>query len=60
MPPKGKASFDLVLTADACIPVAAFAELFVEVTGSNVNDTNLKAWRETFFVDYTRTFTKRD
>ncbi len=60
LPPKGKASFDLVLTADACIPVAAFAELFVEVTGSNANDANPKAWRETFFVDDTRTFTERD
>jgi hypothetical protein len=60
LPPKGKASFDLVLTADACTPVAAFSELFVEVTGSNANDANTKAWRETFFVDDTRTFTERD
>ncbi len=60
MLPKGKASFHLFLTADTCTPVAAFAELFVEVTGSNANDANPKAWRETFFVDDTRTFTERD
>ena len=59
-PPKGKASFDLVLSADACTSDAAFVELFVGVTGSNANDANPKAWRETFFVEDTGTFTERD
>ena len=53
MQSKGKASFDLVLSAGACTSDAAFAELFVGVTGSNANDANPKAWRETFFVEYT-------
>ena len=52
MPPKGKASFELVLTADACTSVAAFAELFIGVTGSNANDANPKAQRD-FFVEDT-------
>jgi hypothetical protein len=60
LPPEGKALFDLVLPADACTSDAAFAELFVGVTGSNANDANPKAWRETFFVEDTGLFTERD
>ncbi len=37
---------------------AAFAELFVEVTGSNANDA--KAWHETFIVEDSGTFTARE
>ncbi len=57
--PKGKALFELVLTADACTSIAAFAELFVRVTGSNANDANPKAWHETFIVEDPGTFTER-
>ncbi len=58
LPLKSKASFDLVLTADACTSDTAFAELFSEVTGSNAN--NVKAWRETVGVEDTWTFTARE
>ena len=54
------ASFDLFLTVNTCISVTVFAELFVEVMGSNVNDANPKTWLETFFVEDSETFTKRD
>ncbi len=58
--PKCKILFDLLLTADTCNSVAAFAELFVGVTGSNANVANPKAWHETFFVEDAVTFTERD
>ena len=58
--PKCKILFDLLLTADTCNSVAAFAELFIGVTGSNANVANLKAWRETFVVEDAGTFTARD
>ncbi len=51
------------ISADGCISVvvynAFFGELicFVDVTGSNAN--NVKAWRETFGVEDTWTFTAR-
>ena len=60
MLPKSTASFDLFLTVNTCISVTVFAELFVEVMGSNVNDANPKTWLETFFVEDSETFTKRD
>ena len=51
-------------SADACISAMAFNAIvaklfwFVEVTGLNAD--NAMAWRETFFVEDSETFTKRD
>ncbi len=52
------------ISADGCISAVAFNAVFaelifvIEVTGSNAN--NVKAWRETFVVEDTWTFTTRD
>jgi hypothetical protein len=56
--------FTLFESADGCISAVAFNAVFaelicvVEATGSNANKA--KAWRETFGVEDTWTFTARD